>query len=80
MTLAQLLEQESVLQSNHFNEDDVWQLGRAFVGKAHADQLGITIDISTKDKVLFHCSCKGTNPDNDQWVVRAFLHEQHENA
>ncbi len=31
---------------------------------------GITIDISTKDKVLFHYSCRGTNPDNDQWVLR----------
>ncbi len=69
-TLAQLLEQESVLQFDHFNEDDAWRLGCAFVEKAHADQLGITIDISSKDKVLFHYSCKGTNPDNDQWVLR----------
>ncbi len=69
-TLAQLLEQESVLQFNRFDEDDAWQLGCAFVAKAHAEKLGITIDISTKDKILFHYSCRGTNPDNDQWVLR----------
>jgi len=69
-TLAQLLEEESVLQFDHFNEDDAWILGRAFVEKARAGKLGITIDISTKDKVLFHYSCRGTNPDNDQWVLR----------
>jgi len=69
-TLAQLLEQESVLQFTRFDEDTAWRLGCAFVEKAQADRLGITIDISTKDKVLFHYSCKGTNPDNDQWVLR----------
>jgi len=69
-TLAQLLEQESVLQFTRFDEDTAWRLGCAFVEKAQADRLGITIDISTKDKVLFHYSCRGTNPDNDQWVLR----------
>jgi uncharacterized protein (UPF0303 family) len=32
--------------------------------------LPITVDISTKDKTLFHYSARGTNPDNDQWVIR----------
>lgn len=68
--LQQLLEQEATLQFDSFNEDDAWQLGCLFVDKAHKDKLGITIDISTKDKVLFHYSCLGTNPDNDQWVIR----------
>jgi uncharacterized protein (UPF0303 family) len=68
--LDKLLEEESALQFDQFDEDDAWKLGCAFVEKAQADKLGITIDISTKDKVLFHCSRKGTNPDNDQWVIR----------
>jgi len=68
--LDKLIEQEQNLQFTHFNEDTAWQIGCAFVGKAQADRLGITIDISTKDKVLFHYSCRGTNPDNDQWVLR----------
>jgi len=69
-TLVQLLEQESILQFDTFDEDDAWTLGCAFVEKARTGKLGITIDISTKDKVLFHYSCRGTNPDNDQWVLR----------
>jgi len=68
--LDKLVEQEYALQFDAFGEDDAWRLGCAFVEKAQADKLGITIDISTKDKVLFHCSRKGTNPDNDQWVLR----------
>lgn len=68
--LEKLIEQERALQFDRFDEDDAWRLGCAFVEKARADGLGVTIDISSKDKVLFHYSCKGTNPDNDQWVLR----------
>ena len=68
--LQQLLGQEAALQFSSFNEDDAWQLGCLFVDKARKDELGITIDIATKDKVLFHYSCKGTNPDNDHWISR----------
>ena len=68
--LDKLIEQENALQFDSFDEDDAWRLGCAFVEKAQAGKLGITIDISTKDKVLFHCNRKGTNPDNEHWVVR----------
>jgi len=68
--LDKLIEQERALQFDRFDEDTAWRLGCAFVEKAQAGGLGITIDISTKDKVLFHYSCRGTNPDNDQWVLR----------
>ena len=47
--LDKLLEEESALQFDHFDEDDAWRLGCAFVEKAQADKLGITIDISTKE-------------------------------
>lgn len=68
--LQQLLEQEDSLQFESFNEDDAWRLGCLFVEKARRDTLSITIDIATKDKVLFHYSCRGTNPDNEHWVSR----------
>lgn len=68
--LDKLLEQEAALQFDRFDEDDAWRLGCAFVERAQADRFGITIDISTKDKVLFHCSRAGTNPDNEHWVAR----------
>ena len=68
--LKQLLQQENELQFTSFNEDDAWSLGNLFVSKARAENLAISIDISTKDKVLFHYSFKGTNPDNDHWIHR----------
>ncbi len=68
--LERLLRQEEELQFASFNEDDAWELGSLFVKRARKEGLSITVDISTKDKVLFHYSARGTNPDNDQWVIR----------
>ena len=68
--LEALLRQEEELRFASFDEIDAWELGFLFVERARLDNLGITIDISTKDKILFHYSCPGTNPDNDQWIIR----------
>lgn len=68
--LERLLRQEEELQFASFNEDDAWELGSLLVKRAREDNLAITVDISTKDKVLFHYSARGTNPDNDRWVSR----------
>ncbi len=68
--LAALLKQEEELRFRQFNEDDALRLGLLFTGKAAEAGLAIAIDISTKDRVLFHCSCKGAQPDNDQWIIR----------
>ncbi len=68
--LAELLRQEEELRFDSFNEDDAWELGALFVGRAKEERLTVSIDISTKDKVLFHYSFRGTNPDNDEWIRR----------
>jgi len=43
--LDRLTEQEHDLLFDHFDQDDAWHPGCAFVEKAQADGLGITIDI-----------------------------------
>jgi uncharacterized protein (UPF0303 family) len=68
--LEALLRQEEELRFASFDEIDAWELGFLFVERARLDNLSITVDISTKDKILFHYSCPGTNPDNDQWIIR----------
>jgi len=69
-TLEILLRQEDELRFSSFDENDAWELGFLFVERARLDNLSIAIDISTKDKTLFHYSCPGTNPDNEQWIIR----------
>lgn len=68
--LEDLLDQEGKLQFTSFDEDDAWSLGSLFVERARSEGLAVSIDISTKDKTLFHYSFPGTNPDNDHWIER----------
>jgi uncharacterized protein (UPF0303 family) len=68
--LAAVLQQEKELRFRKFDEDDALRLGLLFTEKAAEARLPIAINISTKDRVLFHCSCKGAQPDNDQWIIR----------
>ena len=69
-SLEAILRQEEELQFSSFSEHDAWKLGSLFVERAQSAALAISIDISTKDKVLFHYSCLGTNPDNELWIAR----------
>lgn len=69
-SLETILRQEEELQFSSFNEDDAWDLGSLFVERARSAALAISIDISTKDKILFHYSSRGTNPDNELWIAR----------
>lgn len=69
-SLEELVKEEAELAFPSFNEDDAWSLGTLLAERARTEGLSITIDISTKDKVLFHYTCPGTTPDNDQWVIR----------
>lgn len=68
--VTRVLREEESLRFPSFDEDDAWTLGSLFVERARSRSLAVTIDISTKDKVLFHYSFPGTNPDNEHWVTR----------
>lgn len=69
-TLEELLTEEADLRFPSFCENDAWALGCLFVERARSASLAIAIDISTKDRVLFHSALPGTTPDNDQWITR----------
>jgi len=69
-SLDDLLREEAELVFASFTEDDAWALGCLFVERAREGKLPVAIDISAKDRVLFHYACPGTTPDNDQWVIR----------
>ena len=69
-SLETLLRQEEELRFDSFDEDDAWELGSLFVERARASALAVSIDIATKDRILFHYSCRGTNPDNEFWIAR----------
>ncbi|HNY20887.1 MAG TPA: hypothetical protein PKO22_01930 [Treponemataceae bacterium] len=64
-SLSQLLRQEEELQFTSFTDDDAWAIGSLFIERVRTEKLGVSIDISTKDKVLFHYSFVGRNPDNE---------------
>jgi uncharacterized protein (UPF0303 family) len=69
-TLAEIEEQERILQFTRFTNDDAWDLGSAFVAAARAEQLPIVVEISRGGQQLFHAALPGTVPDNDTWIAR----------
>ncbi len=69
-SLEELLREEDELTFDSFDEDDAWDLGVLFAERARAGGLAVVIDISTRDRVLFHYECRGTAPDNGHWVIR----------
>jgi uncharacterized protein (UPF0303 family) len=68
--LENVLNQETNLRFDRFDEEDALRLGLLFTDRAAKEGLGIAVDISTKDRVLFHCSCRGAQSDNDEWIIR----------
>lgn len=68
--LKEALSEEAELRYPAFDEEDAWVLGCLMAERARKEGLPVAIDISLKDRVLFHCSLPGTSPDNDQWVIR----------
>ena len=64
------MEQEERLRFSSFNEENAWQLGCLFAERAERDGLDISVDIATKDRVLFRHSRAGTSPDNEAWIER----------
>jgi uncharacterized protein (UPF0303 family) len=69
-SLAQIAEQERVLQFTRFTNDDAWALGTSFVATARERDLSIVVQIFRGGQVLFHAAMPGTTPDNDSWVAR----------
>ncbi|WP_421580125.1 heme-degrading domain-containing protein [Shinella sp. M31] len=68
--IRRLEEQERLLRFTRFSPDDAWALGNRVRETALALGAGVAIDISLRDRVLFHCALPGTSTDNVEWIRR----------
>ena len=68
--IRRLEEQERLLRFSRFSPDDAWALGNRVRETALALGAGVAIDISLRDRTLFHCALPGTSTDNVEWIRR----------
>jgi uncharacterized protein (UPF0303 family) len=68
--IRRLEEQECLLRLERFSPDDAWALGNLVRETALARGAGVAIDISLRDRTLFHCALPGTSTDNVEWIRR----------
>lgn len=68
--ISRLEEQERLLRFSNFSPDDAWHLGTRIREIALARGAGVAIDISTRDRTLFHTALPGTTTDNAEWIRR----------
>ncbi|GAA4161134.1 heme-degrading domain-containing protein [Shinella granuli] len=68
--IRRLEEQERLLRFSRFSPDDAWALGNRVRETALARGAGVAIDISLRDRPLFHCALPGTATDNVEWIRR----------
>jgi uncharacterized protein (UPF0303 family) len=81
--MKEVEQQEKELQFTSFTNEMALKIGLVLVERAKREKKSITIDITRHGHQLFHYSCEGTTPDNDQWVqrksrvVNKFNHSSH---
>lgn len=68
--IRRIEEQERLLRFDRFSPDDAWALGNRVRDTARAMGAGVAIDISLRDRILFHCALPGTSTDNVEWIRR----------
>lgn len=68
--ISRLEQQESLLRFSRFSPDDAWALGNRVREIAIARGAGVAIDISLRDRTLFHSALPGTTTDNVEWIRR----------
>lgn len=68
--IARLERQEELLRFNRFDADTAWTLGGILREVAVERGAAIAIDISLRDRILFHCVLDGTTTDNAEWIRR----------
>jgi uncharacterized protein (UPF0303 family) len=68
--IRRLTEQERLLQLPRFGPDEAWALGVVVREIALARGAPIAIDISLRDRALFHCALPGSTTDNAEWIRR----------
>ena len=65
-----LEEQERILRFETFGPDAAWDLGSLLRKLALERGAPIAIDISLRDRPLFHAALPGTSTDNAEWIRR----------
>lgn len=68
--IRRLEEQERLLRFCRFSPDDAWALGNQLRETALARGAAIAIDVSLRDRTLFHAALPGTSTDNAEWIRR----------
>jgi uncharacterized protein (UPF0303 family) len=68
--LRRLAEQERLLRLSRFGPEEAWALGALAREIAMARSAPLAIDISLRDRVLFHCALPGSTTDNAEWIRR----------
>lgn len=68
--IRRLEEQERLLRFTSFGPADAWALGNRVREVALARGAGVAIDISLRDRTLFHVALPGTTTDNAEWIRR----------
>jgi uncharacterized protein (UPF0303 family) len=68
--IRRLEQQERLLRFDRFDGNAAWELGCLVRDTAVARAAGVAIDISLRDRTLFHCVLPGTTTDNVEWIRR----------
>jgi uncharacterized protein (UPF0303 family) len=68
--LRRLDEQERLLRQVRFGPEEAWALGSLLREAGLARAAPIAIDISMRDRILFHCALDGSTADNAEWIRR----------
>jgi uncharacterized protein (UPF0303 family) len=68
--LRRLAEQERLLRHVRFGPREAWALGSFLREAGVAKAAPIAIDISMRDRILFHCALDGSTTDNAEWIRR----------
>lgn len=68
--LAAIAAQEKTLVFERFTLEAAWTLGVALRDAAIARAAPVAIDISLRERPLFHAALPGAGPDNAEWVRR----------
>ncbi|MDX3924383.1 MAG: heme-degrading domain-containing protein [Shinella sp.] len=68
--IRRLAEQEKLLRFACFDPDAAWELGNIVRRTALSRGAAVAIDISLRDRTLFHSALPGTSTDNVEWIRR----------
>lgn len=68
--IRRLAEQERLLVFPRFGPEEAWALGASLRDAGLARRAPIAIDVSLRDRTLFHCAMPGSTTDNAEWIRR----------